>query len=125
MRQDTLRSPGRLASPSLPPPPFTVAPGPGARPGWGYGGGPRRGVGRCGLAFTRGRQGRSELVRAGPLLSISCPWSGSHCDPTEIGVWEIGCPLGCAGPSRLLLQAAFCGGMVSELRALQQPGQEY
>eukprot|EP00962_Isochrysis_galbana_P001802 scaffold465_cov120-Isochrysis_galbana.AAC.5 len=27
-------------------------------------------------------------------------------------------------PSRLLLQAAFCGGMVSELRALQQPGQE-
>eukprot|EP00962_Isochrysis_galbana_P029215 scaffold9330_cov117-Isochrysis_galbana.AAC.10 len=28
-------------------------------------------------------------------------------------------------PSLLLLQAAFCGGMDSELRALQQPGQEY
>eukprot|EP00962_Isochrysis_galbana_P057642 scaffold30081_cov242-Isochrysis_galbana.AAC.1 len=40
-----------------------------------YGGGPRH-----------GRDGRSGLVRAGPL--ISCPWSGSHCDPTEIGVWR-------------------------------------
>eukprot|EP00962_Isochrysis_galbana_P022665 scaffold6778_cov129-Isochrysis_galbana.AAC.4 len=30
-----------------------------------------------------------------------------------------------SSPSRLLFQAAFCGGMVSELRALQQPGQEY
>eukprot|EP00962_Isochrysis_galbana_P045021 scaffold17620_cov155-Isochrysis_galbana.AAC.2 len=27
----------------------------GRGPGWGYGGGPRCGVGRCGLPFTRGR----------------------------------------------------------------------
>ena len=32
-------------------------------PGWGYGGGPRHGVGRCGLPFTRGRGG----PRVGPL----------------------------------------------------------
>eukprot|EP00962_Isochrysis_galbana_P031288 scaffold10191_cov108-Isochrysis_galbana.AAC.18 len=46
-------------------------------PGWGYGGGPRprRGVGR-------GRGGRA--ARAGPLSPAPCPWSGSHCDPTEI-----------------------------------------
>eukprot|EP00962_Isochrysis_galbana_P020170 scaffold5891_cov121-Isochrysis_galbana.AAC.1 len=59
MRRDTLLSPGRLALPPFPPPPFTFPPG--ARPiisgmhgcggwlglvlyigpGWGYGGGPR------------------------------------------------------------------------------------
>eukprot|EP00962_Isochrysis_galbana_P010525 scaffold2908_cov105-Isochrysis_galbana.AAC.9 len=69
MRQDTLLSSGGLASPPFPPPPFTFSPG--ARPimsgmhgcggwlglvlyigpGWGYGGGPRRGVGRCGLVY--------------------------------------------------------------------------
>jgi len=49
-------------------------------PGWGYGGGPRRGVGRCGLPLTRGRGGPSCYSRS----PISCPWSGSHCDPTEI-----------------------------------------
>eukprot|EP00962_Isochrysis_galbana_P044066 scaffold16967_cov113-Isochrysis_galbana.AAC.1 len=84
MRRDTLLSPGRLALPRFPPPPFTVSPG--ARPiisgmhgcggwlglvlyigpGWGYGGGPRHGVGRCGLPFYQ-REGRSALVRAGPL----------------------------------------------------------
>eukprot|EP00962_Isochrysis_galbana_P050379 scaffold21787_cov122-Isochrysis_galbana.AAC.1 len=37
-------------------------------PGWGYGGGPRHGMGRCGLHFYQ-REGRSALVRAGPLLS--------------------------------------------------------
>jgi len=34
-------------------------------------------------------------------------------------------PLPSLSPSLLLFQAAFCGGMVSELRALQQPGLEY
>eukprot|EP00962_Isochrysis_galbana_P024338 scaffold7450_cov99-Isochrysis_galbana.AAC.1 len=112
MRRDTLLSPGRLALPPFPPPPFTVSPG--ARPiisgmhgcggwlglvlyigpGWGYGGGPRHGVGRCGLPFYK-REGRSALVRVGP--PVSCPWSGSHCDPTRIGFWEIGFSLGCAG----------------------------
>eukprot|EP00962_Isochrysis_galbana_P038553 scaffold13700_cov136-Isochrysis_galbana.AAC.4 len=47
-------------------------------PGWGYGGGPRRGVGRCGLPLTRGRGGPSCYSRS----PISCPWSGFHCDPT-------------------------------------------
>eukprot|EP00962_Isochrysis_galbana_P010558 scaffold2922_cov125-Isochrysis_galbana.AAC.1 len=85
----TLLSPGRLAWPPFPPPPLTVSPG--ARPiisgmhgcggwlglvlvlyigpGWGYGGGPRRGVGRCGLPFYQ-REGRSALVRAGPLYLL-------------------------------------------------------
>eukprot|EP00962_Isochrysis_galbana_P011048 scaffold3092_cov121-Isochrysis_galbana.AAC.9 len=40
-------------------------------PGWGYGGGPRRRVGRCGLLLTRGRG--------------------------DLGVCEIGCLLGYAG----------------------------
>eukprot|EP00962_Isochrysis_galbana_P059634 scaffold33345_cov123-Isochrysis_galbana.AAC.2 len=35
-------------------------------PEWRYGGGPRQGVGRCGLPFYK-REGRSALVRAGPL----------------------------------------------------------
>ena len=113
MRQDTLLllSSGGLASPPLSPLPFTFSPG--ARPiisglhgcggwlglvlyigpGWGYGGGPRRGVGRCGLPLTRGRGGPSCYSRS----PISCPWSGSHCDPTRIGFWEIGSSLGCAG----------------------------
>eukprot|EP00962_Isochrysis_galbana_P024461 scaffold7504_cov121-Isochrysis_galbana.AAC.4 len=29
-------------------------------PGWGYGGGPRRGVGRCGLPLTRGHDHLTE-----------------------------------------------------------------
>eukprot|EP00962_Isochrysis_galbana_P028057 scaffold8849_cov101-Isochrysis_galbana.AAC.8 len=57
MRRDTLLSPGRLALPPFSSPPFTISPG--ARPiisgpGWGYdGGGPRRGVGRCGLPLLK------------------------------------------------------------------------
>eukprot|EP00962_Isochrysis_galbana_P016613 scaffold4760_cov113-Isochrysis_galbana.AAC.5 len=38
-------------------------------PGWGYGGGPRRGVGRCGLPFTGGRGGSSWLERVPCALS--------------------------------------------------------
>eukprot|EP00962_Isochrysis_galbana_P013093 scaffold3743_cov120-Isochrysis_galbana.AAC.2 len=116
MRWDTLLSPGRLALPPFSPPPFTVSPG--ARPiisgmhgcgggwlglvlyigpGWGYGGGPRHGVGRCGLPFYQ-REGRSALVRVrvGPLY----PAPGrapTVTPPTRIGFWEIGSSLGCAG----------------------------
>eukprot|EP00962_Isochrysis_galbana_P009700 scaffold2703_cov129-Isochrysis_galbana.AAC.5 len=61
-------------------------------PKWMYGGGPRHGVGRCGLPFTRGRGGPGwlELVRAGPLSPqplVGLPL----CDPPmEIigGVWQ-------------------------------------
>eukprot|EP00962_Isochrysis_galbana_P054878 scaffold26533_cov129-Isochrysis_galbana.AAC.2 len=60
-------------------------------PGWGYGGGPRRGAGRCGLPFTRGRGGPGWLE---PVPYLPPLWSGSQCDPTEIGVWEIGSSLG-------------------------------
>eukprot|EP00962_Isochrysis_galbana_P021652 scaffold6392_cov118-Isochrysis_galbana.AAC.7 len=42
------------------------------------------------------REGRSELVRAGPLSPA--PGRAPTVTPrTEIGVWEIDCPLGCAG----------------------------
>eukprot|EP00962_Isochrysis_galbana_P060740 scaffold35528_cov101-Isochrysis_galbana.AAC.3 len=109
MRQDTLLSSGRQASPPLPPPPFLSFPpvrdllsqdlrftyaavGGGwalcsiyIGPGWGYGGGPRRGVGRCvWVAFhSRGRGGPNwnwlVRVRASRQSQspISCPWSGS------------------------------------------------
>eukprot|EP00962_Isochrysis_galbana_P031954 scaffold10462_cov119-Isochrysis_galbana.AAC.4 len=67
MRRDTLLSPGGLAlsiaSLSASPPPFTVSPG--AGPEWRYGGGPRHGVGRCGLPFTtRGRGGPGWLAHS-------------------------------------------------------------
>eukprot|EP00962_Isochrysis_galbana_P012653 scaffold3582_cov123-Isochrysis_galbana.AAC.2 len=63
-------------------------------------GGPRRGVGRCGLPLTRGRGGPSWLEPVPHLLPlVGLP----HCDPTEIGVWEIGCPLGCAGGKEISL----------------------
>eukprot|EP00962_Isochrysis_galbana_P023606 scaffold7141_cov107-Isochrysis_galbana.AAC.2 len=71
MRRDTLLSLGRLEHCPPFPPPLTISPG--ARPiisgmhgcggwlglvlyigpGWGYGGGPRRGVGRCGLPLLK------------------------------------------------------------------------
>eukprot|EP00962_Isochrysis_galbana_P003247 scaffold910_cov115-Isochrysis_galbana.AAC.10 len=37
-------------------------------PGWGYGGGPRRGVGRCGLPHIRG--GGEARPWAGPYLPL-------------------------------------------------------
>ena len=98
MRQDTLLllSSGGLASPPFSPLPFTSSPG--ARPiisglhgcggwlglvlyigpGWGYGGGPRRGVGRCGLPHIKGGGGGAPLgwplspltLRGGPLFKV-------------------------------------------------------
>eukprot|EP00962_Isochrysis_galbana_P027405 scaffold8624_cov110-Isochrysis_galbana.AAC.1 len=79
-----LVSSGGLASPPLSPLPFTFSPG--ARPiisgshgcggwlglvlyigpGWGYGGGPRRGVGRCGLPLFKRGGGEA------------CPWAGPY-----------------------------------------------
>jgi len=52
------------------------------------------GWGGVGYLFTRGRGGPRWLE---PRSPISCPWSGSHCDPARIGFWEIGSSLGCAG----------------------------
>eukprot|EP00962_Isochrysis_galbana_P053207 scaffold24658_cov113-Isochrysis_galbana.AAC.3 len=80
MRRDTFLSPGGLALPPFSLPPFTFTVPPGARPiisgmhgcggwlglvhyvgpGWRYGGGPRHGVGRCGVPLTkRGGGGRA------------------------------------------------------------------
>eukprot|EP00962_Isochrysis_galbana_P040403 scaffold14625_cov125-Isochrysis_galbana.AAC.4 len=36
------------------------------------------------------------LPQVSPIYLLG-PWSGSHCDPTRIGFWEIGSSLGCAG----------------------------
>eukprot|EP00962_Isochrysis_galbana_P004751 scaffold1307_cov106-Isochrysis_galbana.AAC.3 len=49
------------------------------------------GWGSVGYLFTRGRGGPRWLEPVPYLLS------GSHCDPTRIGFWEIGSSLGCAG----------------------------
>eukprot|EP00962_Isochrysis_galbana_P018049 scaffold5192_cov114-Isochrysis_galbana.AAC.3 len=99
MRQDTLLllSSGGLASPPLSPLPFTSSPG--ARPiisglhgcggwlglvlyigpGWGYGGGPRRGVGRCGLPLFKRGGGEA------------CPWAGPYLPlPSgEVASWQV------------------------------------
>eukprot|EP00962_Isochrysis_galbana_P058855 scaffold32197_cov107-Isochrysis_galbana.AAC.1 len=45
--------------------------------------------------------------------------------PLSMAVRSLPLPFPILSPPLLLLQAAFCGGMVSELRALQQPGLEY
>eukprot|EP00962_Isochrysis_galbana_P022380 scaffold6704_cov137-Isochrysis_galbana.AAC.2 len=45
--------------------------------------------------------------------------------PLSIAVPSLPLPLPIHSPPLLLIQAVFCGGMVSELRALQQPGLEY
>eukprot|EP00962_Isochrysis_galbana_P001808 scaffold469_cov142-Isochrysis_galbana.AAC.4 len=44
------------------------------------------GWGGVGYLFTRGRGGPLWLE---PVPYISCPCSGSHCDPTRIGFWEL------------------------------------
>eukprot|EP00962_Isochrysis_galbana_P017189 scaffold4943_cov127-Isochrysis_galbana.AAC.6 len=79
--------------------------------------------GRCGYCVW----GRSvHLVPArGPGLKALHASGDSAGHPLSIAVRSLPPSLPIRSPPLLLIQAVCCGGMVSELRALQQPGLEY